>query len=76
MLSWPGDTERVERCNKTDVEDNEMGGSMSRIWNELCQIQSDEVRYHMLITTLSSPEYVAAAKRAGIYADVLTWVGA
>ena len=53
-----------------------MGGSVSRIWSEICQIQSDDIRYQMLVTALSSPEYIAQAKRAGVYAGVLTWLGA
>ncbi len=47
-----------------------------RIWNNLCTIQSDQARIQMLETLFSAPEYVTAAKRAGVYASVLQWTAA
>jgi len=44
-----------------------------RIWNNLCAIGSLEARFKMLDTLLSGPEYVTAAKYAGIYAGLLQW---
>ena len=44
-----------------------------RIWNNLCAITSLEARYKMLDTLLAGPEYVTAAKYAGVYAGLLQW---
>ena len=44
-----------------------------RIWNNLCALTSIEARYKMLETLLAGPEYVSAAKYAGIYANILQW---
>jgi len=51
-----------------------MGASASRIWNEICALESDTVRISMIETVLSSPDMVYEAKRAGVYAHVLFWV--
>lgn len=51
-----------------------MGGSVSRIWGEICAIQSDDIRAHMIQTTLRSPEVMNEARRAGIYGNVLSWL--
>jgi hypothetical protein len=53
-----------------------MGASASRIWSEICAIESDEVRAHVVHTTLQSPELVAQARRAGVYGHVLSWLSA
>ena len=50
-----------------------MGASASRIWNEICALESDTVRISMIETVLSSPDMVYEAKRAGVYAHVLFW---
>ncbi len=47
-----------------------------RIWNNLTSLTSASARMQMLDTLFSAPEYVAAAKRAGVYADLLGWMGA
>ncbi len=47
-----------------------------RIWNNLNAIQSDQSRTQMLDTLFTAPEYVTAAKRAGVYATVLQWMAA
>ena len=44
-----------------------------RIWNNLCAISTIEARYKMLDTLLAGPEYVTAAKYAGVYAGLLQW---
>ena len=51
-----------------------MGASASRIWTEICALESDTVRISMIETVLSSPDMVYEAKRAGVYAHVLFWV--
>jgi hypothetical protein len=51
-----------------------MGGSASRIWSEICAIDSDRVRAHMIGTVMSVPEYVAAARAAGYYGNVVAWM--
>lgn len=51
-----------------------MGASASRIWNEICALESDTVRISMIETVLSSPDMVYEAKRAGVYAHILFWV--
>lgn len=45
-----------------------------RIWNNLLIIQSDQARIQMLDTLLAAPEYINAAKRAGVYASILQWM--
>ena len=51
-----------------------MGASASRIWSEICALESDTVRISMIETVLTSADMVYEAKRAGIYAHVLFWV--
>lgn len=51
-----------------------MGASASRIWNEICALESDTVRISMIETVLTSTDMVYEAKRAGVYAHVLFWV--
>lgn len=51
-----------------------MGVSASRIWTDICGLESEDIRAQMIETVLSSPEYIAAARQAGIYATVLTWL--
>lgn len=53
-----------------------MGASASRIWSDICAIQSNDVRAHVVQTTLQSPELVVAARGAGIYGHVLSWLSA
>jgi len=47
-----------------------------RIWNNLCALQSDSSRLQMLETLLNAPEFVNAAKTAGVYSGLLQWVSA
>ena len=51
-----------------------MGASASRIWKEICEIQSEETRVKMIETVLSSPDMLYEAKRAGVYGNVLFWL--
>ena len=53
-----------------------MGGSASRIWSEICAIESDRVRAHMIQTVSAVPEYVAVARAAGVYGPILAWLAA
>lgn len=47
-----------------------------RIWHNLSALSSAQSRIQMLDTLLSGPEYVNAAKRAGIYSGLLGWMSA
>ena len=47
-----------------------------RIWTNLSQLESTSARIQMLETLLAGQEYVASAKRAGIYAALLQWKAA
>jgi hypothetical protein len=51
-----------------------MGASSSRIWSEICGIQSDDVRARVLQTVIMSPEHVADARGRGVYGTVLHWL--
>jgi curved DNA-binding protein CbpA len=53
-----------------------MGASGSRIWAEICALQSDDVRAHMIETVSMSPELVREARYVGYYADVMAWLAA
>ncbi len=48
----------------------------ARIWQNLATLQSNQTRMQMLDTLMVGGEYVNAAKRAGIYANVLQWIAA
>ena len=53
--------------------------SSSRVWAELCAIESDPVRAKVLERVLSSDKgatYVEDARRTGLYSPVLTWLTA
>ncbi len=50
-----------------------MGAAASRIWSDLCLIQSDKVRARLIDTLLASPELVDAAHDTGVYGPVLSW---
>ncbi len=53
-----------------------MGASASRIWGDLCAIESDDMRARTVETLLMSPELVQAARYAGYYADTVAWLAA
>ena len=53
-----------------------MGAAGSRIWSEICAIDSDEVRAAVLTRVLAIPDYVVAARAAGIYETVAGWLAA
>jgi hypothetical protein len=48
----------------------------ARIWNNVSSLQSDDARIRMLEAAFSSQEYITAAKRAGVYANLLQWMAA
>jgi curved DNA-binding protein CbpA len=53
--------------------------SSSRVWTEVCAIQSDPVRAQVLERVLSSEKgsiYVEEARQTGLYSPVLTWLTA
>ena len=47
-----------------------------RIYTNLLKIREAKTRYQMMTTVLQSPEYVATARRAGIYAHMLAYINA
>ena len=47
-----------------------------RVWTHLCAIGDGPTRARMVETLLAGPEYVAAAKAAGVYGGVLAWLTA
>ena len=47
-----------------------------RIWQNLATLQSNEARIHMLETLMAGGEYIAVAKRTGVYASILQWIAA
>jgi hypothetical protein len=47
-----------------------------RAWETLEAMTTDNARLNALEMLLGSPEYINAAKRAGIYADLLAWSAA
>lgn len=51
-----------------------MGASASRIWTELCALESEYTRIKMVETVLVSPDMVYEARRAGVYGHVLFWL--
>jgi len=51
-----------------------MGASASRIWSDVCAIESEYTRVKMIETVLGSPDMVYEAKRAGVYGQVLFWL--
>ena len=53
-----------------------MGASASRIWKDICELESEHLRVRMVETVLSSPDVVAEAKGAGLYGPVLYWLNA
>jgi hypothetical protein len=53
-----------------------MGVSASSIWKEICALESDTVRAHMIETVLHSPDLVSQAKMVGVYGTVMAWLAA
>jgi hypothetical protein len=51
-----------------------MGGSASRIWSEICAIDSNHVRAQMIERLASSPDVLITANRAGVYEPVMDWL--
>ena len=48
--------------------------AFTRIWSEICALESDKTRAHMLETVFTVPDYVGAARRSGIYGPALAWL--
>lgn len=53
-----------------------MGVAASSIWKEICALESDTVRAHMIETVLRSPDLVSRAKMVGVYGTVMAWLAA
>ena len=47
-----------------------------RIWENISTIRSPQARIKMIETLLAGPEYIQAAKVAGVYVGILQWVAA
>jgi hypothetical protein len=53
-----------------------MGVAASSIWKEICALESDTVRAHMIETVLRSPDLISQAKMVGVYGTVMAWLAA
>jgi hypothetical protein len=53
-----------------------MGTSASKIWSDICALESDALRAQMIQTVMHSPDIVAQAKVAGLYGGVIMWLTA
>lgn len=53
-----------------------MGASASKIWSDICALESDALRAQMIQTVMHSPDIVAQAKVAGLYGGVIMWLTA
>lgn len=51
-----------------------MDGRAGRIWSDLCQMESDDLRASMLTRLMASPEFVGALQRSGVYEPLWTWL--
>jgi hypothetical protein len=53
-----------------------MGGAGSRIWSDICEMESDEMRVMMLERVLATPGYATAAMTTwgGVYDEVVRWM--
>lgn len=51
-----------------------MGASASRIWADICALESEQIRMKMVETVLRSPEMVAEARRNDLYNAVVYWL--
>ncbi len=48
--------------------------SSARVWTDICALTSDSTRAHMIETVLHAPDFVACARRAGVYGNLLSWL--
>jgi curved DNA-binding protein CbpA len=53
-----------------------MGAAGSRIWSDICEMESDEMRVMMLERVLATPGYASAAMSTwgGVYDEVVRWM--
>lgn len=51
-----------------------MDGRVGRIWADVCQMESDELRVAMLTRLMASPEFVGGLQRVGVYEPLWTWL--
>ncbi len=79
----PSPRVRLRKKKRTRRTRKEMGAAASglnprhaNIWSNLNALESAQSRLQMLNMLLEAPEYVEAAKRAGVYADLLRWMAA
>jgi curved DNA-binding protein CbpA len=53
-----------------------MGGSSSRIWSDICELESDSVRAQMIRRVMQSSDHVMAAQQVGLYGGITGWLSA
>ena len=53
-----------------------MGGSSSRIWSDICELESDNVRAQMIRRVMQISEHVMAAQQVGLYGGITGWLSA
>lgn len=53
-----------------------VGSRESRVWYDICAIESDDIRYRMIESTMRAPGFLNAAQRAGVYGPVMAWLDA
>jgi len=53
-----------------------MGASSSRIWSDICELESDSLRAQMIRRVMQSSEHVMAAQQVGLYGGITGWLSA
>jgi len=53
-----------------------MGGTASRIWSDICAIESNHIRASMIERVAMSPDMLMTAGRYGVYESVMDWLSA
>jgi hypothetical protein len=51
-----------------------MGSAGSRIWSDICEMESDDMRVMMLERVLATPGYATAAMTTGVYDVTVRWL--
>lgn len=53
-----------------------VGSRESRIWSDICALESDEIRAAMIERVMTTPGYINAAQRGGVYGPTTAWLQA
>lgn len=51
-----------------------MGGTASRIWSDICELESDDMRVGLLERVLATPGYAETARTTGVYDSTVRWM--